>query len=102
MFELVAKNNQWLQKPSQMNGDNMGNVTREARRIFRTKNMEYMKDKHVDLETDSKNKSIVIPRFTTLIRSSETARKAKTRKIKINFLLLPDKNNDRFGRNELV
>jgi hypothetical protein len=27
----------------------------------------------------------IIPRFTSLIRPSKTARKAKTRKIKINF-----------------
>jgi hypothetical protein len=40
----------------------------------------------------------VIPRFTSLIRSSKTAREAKTRKTKINFPLLPDGNNDRFAR----
>jgi hypothetical protein len=32
-----------------------------------------------------------IPRFTSLIRNSKIARKAKTRKTKINFLLLPEK-----------
>jgi hypothetical protein len=32
-----------------------------------------------------------IPRFTILIRSSITARKAKTRKTKMNFPLLPEK-----------
>jgi hypothetical protein len=42
--------------------------------------------------------STVIPRFTSLIRSSKTARKAKTRKTRITFLLLPDGNNDRFAR----
>jgi hypothetical protein len=31
----------------------------------------------------------VIPRFTSLIRSSKTARKAKTRQTKIHFPLLP-------------
>jgi hypothetical protein len=40
----------------------------------------------------------VIPRFMSLIRSSQTARKAKTHKTKINFPLLPDGNNDRFAR----
>jgi hypothetical protein len=40
----------------------------------------------------------VIPRFASLIRSSKTARKAKTRKTKINFPLLPDGNNNRFAR----
>jgi hypothetical protein len=34
----------------------------------------------------------------SLIRSSETARKARTHKMKINFPLLPDGNNDRFVR----
>jgi hypothetical protein len=40
----------------------------------------------------------VIPWFTSLTRSSEIAQKAKTRKTKINFPLLPDGNNDQFGR----
>jgi SH3-like domain-containing protein len=31
----------------------------------------------------------VIPRFTSLIRSSKTARKAKTRETKINFRYFP-------------
>jgi hypothetical protein len=39
-----------------------------------------------------------IPRFTSLSRSSKTARKAKTRKMKIHFPLLPDGNNDLFAR----
>jgi hypothetical protein len=33
----------------------------------------------------------VLPRFTSLIRSSKTARKVKTRKTNINFPLLPEK-----------
>jgi hypothetical protein len=32
-----------------------------------------------------------IPRFTNLIRSSKTARRAKSRKTKISFPLLPEK-----------
>jgi hypothetical protein len=39
-----------------------------------------------------------IPWFMSLIRSSKTARNAKTRKTKINFPLFPDGNNDRFVR----
>jgi hypothetical protein len=39
-----------------------------------------------------------ISRFTSLIRSSKTPRKEKTRKTKINFPLLPDGNNVRFAR----
>jgi hypothetical protein len=39
-----------------------------------------------------------IPRFTSLIRFSETARKAKTRKTKMNFPKLPDGKNDRYAR----
>jgi hypothetical protein len=34
---------QWLQNPSQVNGDNMDNVRREASRAFRTKKGEYLK-----------------------------------------------------------
>jgi hypothetical protein len=40
----------------------------------------------------------VIPRFSSLMSSSKTARKAKTRKTKINFPLLPEGNNDRLAR----
>jgi hypothetical protein len=43
-------------------------------------------------------KYTVISRFMSLIQSLKTARKAKTRKTKINFPLLPDRNNDRFAR----
>jgi hypothetical protein len=46
----------------------------------------------------NKERYTVIPRFTSLIRSSKTAIKAKTRKTKINFPLLSDGNNDRFAR----
>jgi hypothetical protein len=49
---------QWLQNPSQVNGDNMDNVRREASRIFRTKKREYLKKKINELETNSKNKNI--------------------------------------------
>jgi hypothetical protein len=46
----------------------------------------------------SEELNTVISRFMSLICSSRTACKAKTRKTKINFPLLPDGNNDRFAR----
>jgi hypothetical protein len=49
---------QWLQNPSQEKGDNMNNVRREASRTFRTKKMEYLKNKINELETNSKNNNI--------------------------------------------
>jgi hypothetical protein len=35
---------QWLQDPSEINGDNLNNVRREASRYFRNKKREYLKD----------------------------------------------------------
>jgi hypothetical protein len=49
---------QWLQNPSQVNGDNMDNVKREASRTFRTIKREYLKNKINELETNTKNKNI--------------------------------------------
>jgi hypothetical protein len=49
---------QWLQDPSKINGDNLNNVRREARRHFRNKRREYLKDKINKLATNSKNKNI--------------------------------------------
>jgi hypothetical protein len=49
---------QWLQNPSQRNGDNMDNARREASRTFQTKKGEYLKDQISELETNSKNKNI--------------------------------------------
>jgi hypothetical protein len=46
---------QWLQDPSEIKGDNLNNVRREASRHFRNKKREYLKDK---LRTNSKNKNI--------------------------------------------
>jgi hypothetical protein len=37
---------QWLQDPSEINGDNLKNVRREASRQFRNKKREYLKDKN--------------------------------------------------------
>jgi hypothetical protein len=36
---------QWLQDPSVVNEDNLSNVRREASTHFRSKKMEYLKDK---------------------------------------------------------
>jgi CRISPR/Cas system-associated protein Csx1 len=49
---------QWLQDPSEINGDNLDNVRREARRQFRNKKREYLKDKINELASNSKNKNI--------------------------------------------
>jgi hypothetical protein len=49
---------QWLQHPSEINGNNLNNVRREARRYFRNKRKEYLKDKINKLATYSKSKNI--------------------------------------------
>jgi hypothetical protein len=49
---------QWLQHPSEINGDNLKNVRREGSRHFRNKKREYLKDKINELVTNSKNKNI--------------------------------------------
>jgi hypothetical protein len=50
-----AKKIQWLQNPTQNNGDNLHNVRREASRHFRKKKKEYLRAKINELETNSKN-----------------------------------------------
>jgi hypothetical protein len=47
-----------LQYPSEINGDNLNNVRREASRHFKNKKREYPKYKINDLATNSKNKNI--------------------------------------------
>jgi hypothetical protein len=47
---------QWLQNPSETNGDNMNNVRHENSRTFRNKKREFLKEKINELETSSKNK----------------------------------------------
>jgi hypothetical protein len=42
---------QWLQDPSEINGDNLNNIRHEAIRYFRTKKREYLKDKISELAT---------------------------------------------------
>jgi hypothetical protein len=49
---------QWLQDPSEINGNNLNKVRREASRHFRNKKREYLKDKINELATNSKNKNI--------------------------------------------
>jgi hypothetical protein len=49
---------QWLQDPSEINGDNLNNERPEASRYFRNKKREYLKDKINDLATSSKNENI--------------------------------------------
>jgi hypothetical protein len=46
---------QWLQDPSEINGDNVNNIRRETSRHFRNKKREYMKDKIDELAMNSKN-----------------------------------------------
>jgi hypothetical protein len=48
----------WLQDPSEINGDNLNNVRREASRHFRNKKREYLKGKINDPAANSKNKNI--------------------------------------------
>jgi hypothetical protein len=58
---LVARKQaklQWLQDPSEINGDNLNNVRREASRHFRNKKREYLKDKINGLAMKIKNKNI--------------------------------------------
>jgi hypothetical protein len=43
-----------LQDPSEINGDNLNNVTREVSRYFRNKKREYLKDKINELATKVK------------------------------------------------
>jgi hypothetical protein len=49
---------QWFQDPSVANEDKSSDVRREARRHFRNKKREYLKDKTNELESNSKNKNI--------------------------------------------
>jgi hypothetical protein len=49
---------QWLQDPSEISGDNLKNVRREASRYIRNKKREYLKDKINETATNSKKKNI--------------------------------------------
>jgi hypothetical protein len=48
----------WLQDPNKINGVNPNIVRHEARRYFRNKKREYLKDKINELASNSKNKNI--------------------------------------------
>jgi hypothetical protein len=50
---------QWLQDPSEINGDNLNNVRCEASTYFRNKKWECLKDKINELLKNSKNKNII-------------------------------------------
>jgi uncharacterized protein YaaR (DUF327 family) len=49
---------QWLQDPSEINGDNLNHVRRETSRHFKNRMREYLKDKINEFATNSKNKNI--------------------------------------------
>jgi hypothetical protein len=49
---------QWLQNPREINEDHPNNVRPEARRHFRNKKGEYLKDRINEVATNSKNKNI--------------------------------------------
>jgi hypothetical protein len=49
---------QWLQDPSERNGDNLNNVRHEASRYFRNKKRQCLKDHIKDTAINSKNKNI--------------------------------------------
>jgi hypothetical protein len=49
---------QWLQDPSEVNGDNLNNVRHEARKYFRNKKQEYPNDKITELPSNRRNKNI--------------------------------------------
>jgi hypothetical protein len=49
---------QWLQYPSEINGDNLNNVRHEESRYFRNKKREYLKDKINALAMNTKNRNI--------------------------------------------
>jgi hypothetical protein len=58
--ELFDKSNQvklqWLQDPSEINGDNLKNIRHEDSRHFWNKKREYLKDKINEHATNSTNK----------------------------------------------
>jgi uncharacterized protein YaaR (DUF327 family) len=49
---------QWLQDPSEINGDNLNNARCEARRHFRNKKKEYLKVRINEFARNSKNNNI--------------------------------------------
>jgi len=49
---------QWLQKPSQINGQNLNSARCKTSRTFRNVKGKYMKDEIIKFEMNSKNKTI--------------------------------------------
>jgi hypothetical protein len=49
---------QWLQDPSEINGDSLNSVRHEARRHFKNKTREYIKEKINEIATNRKDKDI--------------------------------------------
>jgi hypothetical protein len=49
---------QWLQDPSEINGDNLNHIRHETSRHFRNKKRAYLKDKIAEHAMNSKNKNI--------------------------------------------
>jgi hypothetical protein len=49
---------QWLQNPSQINGDNLQNLRHKTSRTFKNKKRAYLKGKINEPETNNKNKNI--------------------------------------------
>jgi hypothetical protein len=47
----------WLQVPREINGNNLNNIRREARRHFRNRKREYLKDKVEELATTSRTRT---------------------------------------------
>jgi uncharacterized coiled-coil DUF342 family protein len=63
----------WLQDLSQINGDNLNNVRREASRHFRKKKREYLRDKINELATNRANTNTRIRDLYREINEFKTA-----------------------------
>jgi hypothetical protein len=48
----------WLENPSEVNGDNVNNIRRDASRHFRNNKREYLKEKFNELATNSKKMNV--------------------------------------------
>jgi hypothetical protein len=55
-LKIVAKL-QWLQDPSEINGDNLNNIRREASRYFRNKKRGYLKDKINEMQRTARTRT---------------------------------------------
>jgi hypothetical protein len=58
LVEMKYLKLQWLEDPSEVNGDNLINVGCKANRHFRNKKREYLKDKIIELTTSSMNENV--------------------------------------------